>query len=52
LPDNDLFVLEAYVFIELTPPLLTVPERLDIRGFPVGLTRFFPTDDRIDFPDE
>ena len=44
--------LEGYVFIELTPLLLTVPERLFIRDVPAGWARLFPTDERIDLPDE
>jgi hypothetical protein len=32
--------------------LLTIPERLVTLEFPVGFTRFFPTDDRMDFPEE
>jgi hypothetical protein len=40
-----------FFWIDWTPPLLTVPERLETREFSVGLMRFFPTDDRTEFPD-
>ena len=45
-------VVPTLFWVELTLLLLIVPERLDTREFPVGLTRFFPADDCIDFPDE
>jgi hypothetical protein len=45
-------VVPTLFWVELTLLLLIDPERLDIREFPVGLTRFFPADDCIDFPDE
>jgi hypothetical protein len=45
-------VVPTFFWPGLTPLLPTVPERLDILEFPVGLTRFLPADDCIDFPDE
>lgn len=45
------FVVLNFFWFEPAPLRFTCPERLDIREFPVGLARFFPTDDRMDFPD-
>ena len=45
-------VVPTFFWVGLTPLLPIVPERLDIREFPVILTGFFPVDDRIDLPDE
>jgi hypothetical protein len=45
-------VVPTLFCVELTLLLLIVPERLDIREFPVGLMRFSPAVDCIDFPDE
>jgi hypothetical protein len=53
--DRDCAELVVLIFFWIEPVLLwldvPVLERLDIRVFPVGLTRFFPVDDRTDFPD-
>jgi hypothetical protein len=45
-------VVPTLFWVELTLLLLIVPERLDIREFPVILTGFFPADDRTDLPVE
>jgi len=45
-------VVLTFFWDEATPPLLTVPERVDIRDVPVGLARPCPAEDRIDLPDE
>ena len=50
--DRAVFVVLTFFWIKSGLVGLNDPvrERLDIREFPVGLTRFFPEDDRTDCP--